>query len=365
MGNTPADRIKPNIGSNSNDGSLASLRVHALRRHSERLYFTAQNNHWNNYGPNAPRSGDRVLIWAHGLQLWHLYILAFAFGIADAFSGPAAQSYVPFLIEEQQLTSANSISQGTLQLTTIVGPAPAGIVVKLLGVVWAFFLDAFSFLFVIAALWKLPDSPYKCQTPTKVAFWKDLFKGIALVNHDGSLRLIFILAAILNFCMSGTISVGLPYLVKQTFDSPAAYGAAVSSLALGGLLGTLLGAFLRRYRRGPVLIGATALVGLCLGAVAIAHSLWILLVLLTTIGGAVSISNIYILSWCQGRIAPEIRGRVMSVLLFATSGLLPISLAISGAIVQHNLRLMFLVSGTAVLLVASFATLHRAVREIR
>src|SRR5882724_1614793 len=119
-----------------------------------------------------------TLVWAHRLQLWHLYWLSIAFGIADAFVGPAAQSYLPSLVEPQQLTAANSVSQGTMQFITIVGPAPAGLIVKALGAAWAFFIDAFSFLFVIAALWRLPDPPYIGQPQSRKNIWADILKGI-------------------------------------------------------------------------------------------------------------------------------------------------------------------------------------------
>src|SRR3984885_9280982 len=74
-----------------------------------------------------------VLIWLHALQLWQLYILAFCFGIADAFAGPAAQAYLPSLVAPEQLAAANSVSQSTVQITTLVAPGPAGLCIKAFG----------------------------------------------------------------------------------------------------------------------------------------------------------------------------------------------------------------------------------------
>ena len=93
-----------------------------------------------------------LLVWLRVLQTWELYALAFAFGVADAFAAPAQSAYMPSLVKRQQLVAASSLSQSTAQLTTIVGPVPAGFVIQALGVAWAFFVDAISFLFIIGAL---------------------------------------------------------------------------------------------------------------------------------------------------------------------------------------------------------------------
>src|SRR5437879_13319206 len=100
-----------------------------------------------------------VLVWVPTLRTWEVYALTFAFGVADAFAVPAQTAYMPSLLKREQLVAASSVSQSTAQITTIVGPIPAGFVIKTLGVAWAFFVDAISFLFIIGALSKLPDPP--------------------------------------------------------------------------------------------------------------------------------------------------------------------------------------------------------------
>src|ERR671929_173249 len=68
-----------------------------------------------------------VLVWLHIIQLWHLYVLGFAFGVADAFAIPAFQSLLPQLVEREQFPSANAAFQSIFQIATMLGPAPAGI----------------------------------------------------------------------------------------------------------------------------------------------------------------------------------------------------------------------------------------------
>ena len=179
-----------------------------------------------------------VLVWLGFLRMWELYSLAVTFGVADAFAGPSQTAYLPSLLKREQLVAASSVSQSTAQLTTIVGPVPAGFVIKTLGVAWAFFVDAISFLFIIGALWKLPDPP-KSQAVRK-AVWRSIAEGIVYVGKDVPLRSLMLLATIMNFSIAGPVSIGLAYLTKTKFGSPAVFGIVISAVAAGGLLGALL-----------------------------------------------------------------------------------------------------------------------------
>ncbi|MGC2696320.1 MAG: MFS transporter, partial [Candidatus Angelobacter sp.] len=174
-----------------------------------------------------------VLLWLGDLRLWELYVLGFCFGVADAFSLPAASTLLPSLVKREQLVAANSVFQTTGQLTTIAAPGPAGIVIKALGTAWAFFIDAISFLFIIGALWRLPDPPKAQAAAARPPVWRSILDGIAYVRRDAPLRTLMLVAAMLNFCLSGPMGVGLPYLTKVKFGSPTAYGIVVSAAAAG------------------------------------------------------------------------------------------------------------------------------------
>src|SRR5579859_785676 len=158
-----------------------------------------------------------VLLWRQHLQLWHLYLLATGFGIADAFALPTASSLMRTLVPIEQLPAANSVWQSSALLTSIMGPAPAGLLMKKLGVAWAFFLDAFSFLFIIAALWRLPDTP-PAPRAQRGSVWTSIGEGLKYVGHDVALRSLMLLTAVLNFCLAGPLSVGLAYMAKQRFS---------------------------------------------------------------------------------------------------------------------------------------------------
>jgi MFS family permease len=305
-----------------------------------------------------------LLVWLHILRIWELYVLSFAFGVADAFDLPSRSAYLPSLVKREQLVAANSVLQSTSQLTTIAGPAPAGLAIKALGMAWAFFLDAISFLFIIAALWRLPDPPAQAVNRPKRAVLPSILEGLAYVHKDVPLRSLMLLAAVMNFCIAGPIGVGLAYLVKTKFGSATAYGLAVSAAAAGGLLGTVLASLWRVPRRGMLILSVSVVIGLCLGPLGWLNRLWMVAATLFLMGVSAGLTNVHIAAWIQQRIEPTVRGRVMSVLALAAYGLMPISLAVAGFLVAWSLRGMFLLAGALLLVIAAVAALQKPVRQI-
>ncbi len=305
-----------------------------------------------------------LLVWFHTLRLWQLYALSFAFGIADAFAYPAAQAYLPSLVKREQLVAANSVFQSTVQLTTVAGPGPAGFVIKALGLAWAFFLDAISFLFIIGALWRLPDPPTAQASGPKRAVWHSILEGIQYVGKDVPLRSLMLLATLVNFCIAGPVGVGLAYLVKTRFGSPTAYGFALAAAAAGGIVGTLLAGVLRARRRGVLILAVCVAIGLCLGPIGLLGRLWMVAGMLLLIGATAGMANVHIVAWIQQRIEPIMRGRVMSVLMLAAYGLMPVSLAVAGVLVAWSLQWTFILAGALMVAVAAVAALQQPVRQI-
>jgi hypothetical protein len=304
-----------------------------------------------------------ALLWFHVLRLWELYLLGFTFGVADAFSMPAASAFLPSLLQRDQLVAANSVMQTTAQLTTIVGPAPAGLVIKMMGAAWAFVVDAVSFLFIIAALWTLPD-PRRATTAKKPPMWQSVIEGIRYVRQDSALSSLMLLAAMLNVCIGGPLSVGLAYMAKTRFGSPAAFGFAVSSLAAGGLAGALLAGLVTVRRRGILLLGASAVIGACLAVLGFLHGLAAIAAALIVMASAAAVTNIHLASWIQGRVDPAVRGRVVSVLALSAIGLQPLSLAAAGVLAAWSLTGMFLIASVALLAVTAAGALRQSVRDI-
>src|ERR1022692_2723138 len=316
------------------------------------------------------------LIWSNRLRVLHLYLLASLFGVSDAFAIPAAQAILPALVTEDQLAPANALLQGSLRTTAMIGPAPAGWVIKVWGAaqamfidaikVWgaaqAMFIDAISFLFIGAALFKVPDPPRSENRPS-FNMIAAIMEGFAYVSRDSAMRSLMLLLGVLNLFLTGTISIGLATLAKGRFTSVAVYGFWVSAFFGGGVGGTAVGGFVHRHR-GYLLVAIVGSMGLCLCAIAFATTWQVSAAVLAVIGIGIGIVNTALPAWFQARVERPLLGRVSSLLSFCASGLLPISFALAGLLGQANVTTLFLVAGIAIILVSVAAGASRGVRAI-
>jgi MFS family permease len=302
------------------------------------------------------------LIWLHFLYTWQLYVLAAGFGTADAFDSPAAQAYMPSLVKPEQLVAATSVSQVRTQLATIIGPAPAGLAIKTLGLAWGFFIDAASFLFMIGALLKLPDPP--ANQNAKKPLWHSVVEGLQYVRNDVPLRSLLLVMMGLNFCLAGPVSLGLVYLAKTRFESPAFLGIMLSAVGAGALGGALLAGVWKIRRRGIMILALSLVLAALVSSLGLLSGKWTIPALLLVMGLCVGLTNVQIGSWIMQRIDASVRGRVSSVLSLGGIGTVPISLALAGLLIAVSLKLMFLIAGSIILLVTITAATQKIVRQI-
>ena len=309
-----------------------------------------------------------VLVWLKIIHLWHLYALSLLFGVADAFSFPAGSALMPTLVAPQQLPAANSVFASTAHLSGMLGPAPAGIVVKAWGIAQAFFLDAVSFLFVIAALWRIPEPaklPASAAAARRPSMLHSIREGLRYVMNDPTLRSLVLLIAALNFCVSGPVSVGLATMAKFRFASATAFGTLLSCFSGGALGGMLLAGLVKRPpRRGVLLVAISFLMGLGLVTIGLSYRLVPIALTLALMGVGAGFVNVQIVSWMQARAERQVLGRVMSVVMFSAVGLLPMSLLAAGAVAQKHLGMLFLGAGALMLTVGAVAGLTSGVRDI-
>jgi len=173
-----------------------------------------------------------------------------------------------------------------------------------------------------------------------------------------------LVVAVLNFCIAGPFSVGIAFISKRQFGSPTAYGLLMSSLAAGSLAGLLLAGVWKLRKRGRLLLAVSVVIAICLASMGLLHQLWSLAAVLIFMSGSAAFLNVQLVSWFQQRVERAMLGRVMSVLMFASIGLIPFSIAAAGLLIQWSLPGMFAVSGALVMLVTAAAAVHRPVRDI-
>jgi MFS family permease len=302
-----------------------------------------------------------ALVLSGHAQLWQLYILALIFGTVDAFFHPALNTVVPMLVSDRLLSPANALVQIMQQLSGLIGPAVAGIVVAALNTAPAFAFDAMSFAVATLTIWSVrggrrakPSAAGQAndQSGSLIA---NIGSGVAYAWRDPAIRSLVLLVAAFNFAFTGPLLVGLPYLADKRFEGgAAAFGIIISAYGAGALGGAVLAGSLRHVPRlGLITLLTASAMGIGLAFLGSVSSVALAVAAMAAIGLGAGFINVRIVAWLQARTPEAMRGRVMSLVLFGAIGLAPISLAVSGAIIDFGaVSLMFVVAGAIVVAAA-------------
>ena len=324
-----------------------------------------------------------ALVFGGAIQLWMLYAFALLFGLADAFFYPAQNAIVPQLVGSKQLQAGNALIQGTAQLSLFVGPVLAGTLIALLdgrsadanlhsmrGIGIAFAIDALSFVASAAALALIQTGDSDTQagiTDASKSVLASIREGLTYVWNDVPLRIIFFVVAAINVLISGPISVGIPVLANTRLpEGAAAFGLLMSAYGGGALLGILLAGVLPKpapQYMAARLLRVIALLGIGLGVLGLSTSTVISALAGLAMGTVNGYVNILFITWLQGRTPQHIRGRMMSVLMFAGVGLNPISTALAGALLGVNATALFVAAGSLMTVIVLVSAVHPAMKS--
>lgn len=297
-----------------------------------------------------------ILVLSGSAELWQLYVLAATFGIVDAFFWPALRTIVPMLVAEERLPAANALMQGSTQLTGLIGPALAGLLVAAVGTGLAFGIDAASFGVAALALVLIRGGrrPPAAEA-TRPNVLGTIGSGVAYAWRDPAVRSLILLSATLNFAINGPISVGLAWLADNRFDGGAAsFGIMLSAFGAGALVGALAAGSMGRIPElGWVTLGGSVVMGVGLGLIGFAPSVVVIMGLNVAIGLAVGFLNVRIVAWLQARTPEAMIGRVMSLVMLGGLAMSPLSLAAAGLLVDLGAAtLCFAVAGGLVVVAA-------------
>jgi MFS family permease len=322
-----------------------------------------------------------LVVLAGATELWMLYAFALIFGIADAFFFPAQTSIVPQLVEPEQLQRANGIVQGTAQASVLLGPALAGLVIAGLappdpatpgdladtwGIGIALLVDAASFGVSMVTLWLMRARQRMETASTSVL--DDLRAAFRHVGAVPGLRWVIVMSLAANFFIVGPFEIGLPVIAYQRLpEGAAAFGILLSAFGGGSLVGLALGAVLpapRPSRFAFVVLGATGLSGVGLALLPFMPGTLASGLLIAAAGLVLGYGNLHGITWVQARIAPDLMGRVMSVMMLGSVGLIPVSMLVAGVAVQVSLDGMLVIAGVGMAAITALALTSPTVRRL-
>jgi hypothetical protein len=309
-----------------------------------------------------------VVVLTGHVQMWEVYGISFVFGIVDAFFMPARGAILPRIVADDQLEAGNAVLNVSSQVSVVVGPALAGVVVATMGTGWAFAADAACFAIgALFVLWLPGASPVEADsTSSERGLGGQIMAGFRYAWADVGIRSALIIIAAVDFGANGAIGVGLPTLAHGRYGAGAAgLGILLGAWGVGATAGALGAGMARRpTRMGWWLVAVCAWLGITIGAVGLIPNLVPAAVVMAVGGVSAGAVNTFGISWLQRRTDAGMQGRVMSLVMLASMGLVPLAYALSGAIADINVTALFLAAGGLMLATAAAAAASRTVRSI-
>jgi MFS family permease len=308
-----------------------------------------------------------ILYFLNQLQVWHIFIIAAFLSSMSTFFNPALASFIPVIVDKEQLIRANSLSQLSNNLLGIIGPALGGALVALFGTGAVMFLDALSFFISVVAIFfvRIKTEKVFAQDARK-KFFHDLLDGLTFIRTQSGVLGLVILFSLLNFFIA-PVGVLIPVLVKKILKMGAeGFGVLGSSISIGMVLGSLfIGMIGGVKRKGIFILAGITVAGLFLALFGISESFWTSIFLLGCCGFGFSFANVLVPVVFQTKIPQEKQGRVFGTLGTISGGLRPISLALVGVLGGLlPIQMIIFLSGVLVTLGGLGGFLVKGIRDL-
>ncbi len=223
-----------------------------------------------------------LILWAlvatGTVELWMIYVLAFALGMVTALDMPARQSFVIELVGPDEIPNAVGLNSAMYNSGRILGPAAAGVTIATLGLAPAFLANAVSFVAVIVALVMMRPEELHRREPAERRRG-EVRAGLLYAWREPTLRSTLLLVGVLGMFGFNFIVV-LPLLAKFTFGGDAGlYSLFTSLMAFGSLTGALISAS-RSKPTSRMLIGSGLAFGGLVLVTAVVPTAWMAAIVL-------------------------------------------------------------------------------------
>ena len=285
--------------------------------------------------------------------IMHLYIITFAFSMCSPFFHRTEFTIIPQLVSKELLLKTNGIINGARRLMQIISPGLGGIMISLIGVENGFLIDALTFFFSSFCILfiVISHSDQKSARIRVKSLINDIKSGYKILLASSFLLTLAVYAACINF-FGGPIIPLLPLLSLKHGMQASGYGLLMSFLSIGLIAASFFVGFLEKFlRRVPMI-----LIGLIVSAVAvlimgIGHVPTIILIAVFFLGAGMTLSNLPITTLFQEKVPAAKIGVVSSFVFTIAQIAMPISMALSGFLVDIlSLSTIFVVIGIMLLI---------------
>lgn len=294
-----------------------------------------------------------------------LVIATLVISAVKSFFNPAVYAAIPDIVAPAKVAAANSSLQILVQLSALLGTGTGGILFRLLGAPLLFLLNGAGYLFsgFLGSYINIRSTEHT-QKDTASSFKQDTLEGFQYIFKDKGLNATFYVFALLNFFIS-PIYVILPYYVEDVLKVSADwYGYVAGAFGIGAIIGYVLVGWLKpegAARRNAILF-AFFFSACLVCSLSVVNQPVVALICFTILGILNGYTSISLITQIQTSINPEMRGRVMGNFLTLTGAVVPVSLGLSGILIDvldKNVLVMLMVCGLALITLSASLLLNR------
>jgi MFS family permease len=292
------------------------------------------------------------------VAFWQIVLIAFAAGCAQAIAMPTFQSLLPALVGRRALGNAIALNSAQFNLSRIIGPAIAGIVVGAVGESTNFWINAIGTTGFVLALRSIRLPAQETLVRAEAGLWSNLMDGLRYVLGQRTLVALLLLAGAPALFVLPYLTL-MPVFARDVLDIGATgLGLLTAAIGVGALAGAVTVALLRPSGASA----RTMLVGLVAMAGTIALFSWSRDVAVSCVAlaglGASQVAYYTTTNTLVQLLSPaRFRGRILSLYVLTSLGLLPIGSVVDGFLAQGIGAPQTLLIGAALTMVALAAIL--------
>jgi len=298
-----------------------------------------------------------LLFWQNLIEVWHIYVAMFVRSVAGSFQFPAVQSSTSLMVPDDQLARVQGLNQMLQGISMIVAPPLGALLLSLMPFASIMAVDIFTALLaiVLVLIIRIPQPQQVDRKPnTMRSVWQDFRQGVQYIFSWPGLIGIMIISSLLNLLLTPAFSL-MPILVTNHLQGGAVQLAWINTtfgvgIIIGGALLGIWGGFKRK-----ITTSMFGLLGMAIGVLLIGFApfagFWWVITGMAFVGVMNPIANGPFFAVLQSVVAPEIQGRVFTVIGSMSMLMSPIGLAIAGPLSDRfGVQIWYRVGGFVTLL---------------
>jgi MFS family permease len=282
------------------------------------------------------------------VKVWMIIGVSLVVGITDALSAPAFSSLIPSIVSREDLRPALALNSIQFNLSRVLGPAIAGLIMLKYGFRWCFGANAASYIpFFLSIYWLHPPARGLGQEASVKQNLRSTIEGIGAILRSQKTGWALLSVLCTGF-FCGPLVTFSPVIVKDVLHADVGqFGGVMTAFGIGGMLGPLL-ILLTMQRFDTMKMSLTAALGygLFMMAVSMVGAVWQLAVLLVGSGFLLTVANTSANTFLQSEAIDQNRGQMASLFMLATRGGLSLGNLATGTFISlSSPHLTFLLNG--------------------